>query len=167
MTAHVPRLGYSIMQTAAPEVMMSIDDSDTVFSKLPEIKNFTAVGTGPGLGLSEQTKEALTSLFQNSDGPIVIDADALNIISEKSELLKYVPENSILTPHPKEFERLAGLANDHYSRIQLQMEFAQKHKVFIVLKGGNTTIATPKGNCYFNIDKNAFAPQEKTIKGEE
>jgi NAD(P)H-hydrate epimerase len=151
VTAHVPKLGYSIMQTAAPEVMMSIDDSDTVFSKIPEINNFTAVGTGPGLGMSEQTKEALTSLFQNSARPIVIDADALNIISEKPELLKYVPENSILTPHPKEFERLAGPASDHYSRIQLQMEFAQKHKVILVLKGGNTTIATPEGNCYFNI----------------
>lgn len=155
VTAHVPKLGYSIMQTAAPEVMMSIDDSDTVFSKIPEIDNYTAVGTGPGLGLNEQTKEALKSLLENSDRPVVLDADALNITSENPELLKYIPANSILTPHPKEFERLAGAVNDHYSRIQLQMEFAQNHKVCVVLKGGNTTIATPAGTCYFNTTGDA------------
>lgn len=151
VTAHVPKLGYSIMQTTAPEVMMSIDDSEVVFSKIPEISSFTAIGTGPGLGMSEQTKEALKSLLQNSNHPVVLDADALNIISENTELMKYIPENSILTPHPKEFERLAGPVKDHYSRIQLQMEFARKHKVFLVLKGGNTTVATPEGTCYLNI----------------
>jgi NAD(P)H-hydrate epimerase len=151
VTAHVPRLGYSIMQTAAPEVMMSIDDSEVVFTTIPEIDSFTAIGTGPGLGMSGQTSKALKSLFQQSIRPLVIDADALNILGKEPEFMKHVPESSILTPHPKEFERLAGPANDHYSRIQLQMEFAQKHNVFIVLKGGNTTIATPGGNCYFNI----------------
>mgnify|MGYP000190907793 CR=1 FL=1 len=155
VTAHVPKMGYDIMQTAAPEVMMSIDSSDTIFSHVPELKQFSAVGTGPGLGMNDNTKEAIKSLFENAYQPMVLDADALNIISEEKDFLDLLPENSILTPHPKEFERLAGEVSDHYARIQLQREFAQKYKVFLVLKGGNTTIATPDGLCYFNATGDA------------
>ena len=155
VTAHVPKLGYDIMQTAAPEVMLSIDPSEIIFSHLPELKQFSAVGTGPGLGMENDTEEALKKLLQNADRPVVLDADALNIISEERDFLDLLPENSILTPHPKEFERLAGKVDDHYARIQLQLEFAQKYKVFLVLKGGNTTIAAPDGLCYFNVTGDA------------
>jgi len=155
VTAHVPKLGYDIMQTAVPEVMMSIDTSDTLFSHVPELKHFSAVGTGPGLGMRNDTKEALKLLLQKTEQPVVLDADALNMISENRTLLDLLPRNSILTPHPKEFERLAGKVDDHYARIQLQLEFAQKYKVFLVLKGGNTTIATPDGLCYINITGDA------------
>jgi len=155
VTAHVPKLGYDIMQTAAPEVMMSIDSSKTIFSHVPEIKQFSAVGTGPGLGMENDTREAIKELLKNADKPIVLDADALNMISENRTLLDLLPKNSILTPHPKEFERLAGKVSDHYARIQLQRDFAQKYNVYLVLKGGNTTIATPEGLCYFNVTGDA------------
>ncbi|MGM0497681.1 MAG: NAD(P)H-hydrate dehydratase [Bacteroidota bacterium] len=155
VTAHVPRLGYDIMQTAVPEAMMSIDSSDTIFSHVPELRSFSAVGAGPGLGLKSATREALKDVLQNAGLPVVLDADALNIMSEEREFLDLLPKNSILTPHPKEFERLAGKVSDHYARIQLQREFAQKYEVFLVLKGGNTTIATPDGLCYFNVTGDA------------
>src|SRR6056297_560213 len=148
VTAHVPKLGYDIMQTAAPEVMMSIDSSETIFSHVPELKQFSAVGTGPGLGMENDTREAVKKMLQNANQPVVLDADALNIISEERTFLDLLPKNSILTPHPKEFERLAGKSSDHYARIQLQREFAQKYNIILVLKGGNTTIATPDGLCY-------------------
>lgn len=150
VTAHVPKLGYEIMQTAAPEVMMSIDISDIIFSQVPDLSGFTTVGTGPGLGMRSNTKKALENLLEKSDRPLVLDADALNILAEHRELLDKLPENSILTPHPKEFERLTRKVNDHYSRIQLQQEFAQSHKVVLVLKGGNTSIAMPDGTVFFN-----------------
>ena len=154
VTGHIPRLGYDIMQTAIPEVMISLDDSDTVFSKPPELDRFTNVGIGPGVGTQETTQNALYKLIDEANKPLVLDADALNILSMNKDWLKNLPEGSILTPHPKEFERLTEKVNNHYNRLQLQMEFAKKFNVYLVLKGGNTSVATPEGNLYFNVTGN-------------
>ena len=154
VTAHLPKLGYQIMQTAAPEVMISIDNSDIIFTTVPELDKFSNVGTGPGLGMKHNTQSALKELIEQEERPLVLDADALNILAENKEWLKKLPVDSILTPHPKEFERLAGATDDHYSRIQLQRDFAKKYNIILVLKGGNTTIALPDGSCYFNITGN-------------
>ena len=151
VTAHLPKTGYSIMQTAVPEVMISIDISDIIFSDVPDLQNFSNVGGGCGLGTKQNTQNALKTLIEKETRPLVLDADALNILSENKEWLNNLPENSILTPHPKEFERLTEPAEDHYSRLELQREFARKYKVILVLKGGNTSIALPDGRCYFNI----------------
>jgi hydroxyethylthiazole kinase-like uncharacterized protein yjeF len=85
---------------------------------------------------------------------MVIDADALNIISANKEFLEIIPENSILTPHPREFERLAGSYKDNFSRNKAQIEFAKKYKIYLVLKGAYTSIACPDGTCYFNTTGN-------------
>jgi NAD(P)H-hydrate epimerase len=155
VTAHLPKCGYNIMQTAAPEVMISIDISDIIFSEVPDIQKFTNVGGGCGLGMKNNTQKALKNLITEEKRPLVLDADALNILGENKEWLNYLPKNSILTPHPKEFERLAGPTDNHYSRIELQREFAQKHGIILILKGGNTSIALPDGTCYFNVTGNA------------
>jgi NAD(P)H-hydrate epimerase len=81
---------------------------------------------------------------------MVIDADALNIISQHPELLKSVPKNSILTPHPKEFERLCGETKDDFARWQVQRKLAESSGLIILLKTGFTSIATPDGALYFN-----------------
>ena len=86
--------------------------------------------------------------------PIVIDADALNILSLNKEWLSLIPEGAILTPHPKEFERLAGKSDNSYQRLNRQIEFSRDHKCIVVLKGANTSITTPDGNVFFNSTGN-------------
>jgi len=154
VTAHVPASGCEILQTAIPESIVSIDNSDIAFTKIPDLSGFNAIAVGPGIGRHENSQKALMELLNNTDIPLVIDADALNIISSNKEWIELIPENSILTPHPKEFERLAGAYSDNYSRNLAQIEFAKKHKIFVVLKGAYTTTACPDGACYFNTSGN-------------
>src|SRR6478736_2935762 len=108
LTVHVPTCGYSIIQTSAPEAMASVDSSENYFSSAPENLDYSSVGVGPGLGTNSETVIALAKILKKFKKPMVIDADALNMLSLNKELLELVPEGSILTPHPKEFERMAG-----------------------------------------------------------
>lgn len=150
VTVHIPKIGYQIMQTALPEAMISIDWSDIIISNVPDVENYTAIGVGPGIGTKNNTKKALDDLFEKTNCPMVIDADALNILSTDKDLLKKIPKNSILTPHPKEFERLVGKSSGNYQQMKMQIEFAKKYHVFVVLKGAHTSIACPDGEIYFN-----------------
>ncbi len=154
VTAHIPKLGYEIIQTALPEAMVSIDESELIFSELTNPNDFNAIGIGPGIGTKPNTVKGFAGLLNDYRKPLVIDADALNILSEHQELIKTIPENSILTPHPKEFERLAGKCKNDYERLQVQIGFAVKNKIVVVLKGANTSIACPNGDCYFNSTGN-------------
>jgi NAD(P)H-hydrate epimerase len=125
-----------------------------LFSTVPEYDRYTAVGIGPGLGTEKISRQKLRKLIEEESRPMVLDADALNMLSMDKGWLAKLPANSILTPHPKEFERLTEPVDNHYKRIQLQMEFARKYEVFLVLKGGITTIATPGGMLYINMTGN-------------
>jgi len=154
LTVHVPVSGYEIMQISVPEAMVCIDESETRFCKTEEQGHYTAIGLGPGLGMLKATVDLLGKLLKNSSKPVVLDADALNIISENKEMMKDLPLNSILTPHPGEFRRLVGDWDNYFHRLQMQVEFSKKHKVFIVLKGAHTSISTPAGECYFNSTGN-------------
>jgi NAD(P)H-hydrate epimerase len=116
---------------------------------------FSAIGIGPGIGTDEQTQKALKLLIQEVRNPMVLDADALNILSENKTWLAFLPANSILTPHPKEFERLAGKCNDDFERLEAARSFAVKFSVFLILKGMHTAICCPDGKCYFNSTGNA------------
>jgi len=151
---HIPQIGYNIMQTALPEAMLSIDRYENYFSDIPELAMFNAVGIGPGLGTMHQSQMALKLLIQQFKLPMVFDADALNILAENKTWLAFLPHYSILTPHPKEFERLAGKWKDDFERLQKQREFAMKNQVVVVLKGAHTSICTPRGDCYFNSTGN-------------
>lgn len=154
VTCHVPGKGINIIQTAFPESIVSIDPSDEYFSVVPDITKYNAIGVGPGINKSPETKNALQKLLEISKNPLVIDADGINIIGENKELLKKIPESSILTPHPKEFERIAGTTKNSYERFLLQTEIAQQYKLYIVLKGAYTSVAFPDGSCYFNSTGN-------------
>jgi NAD(P)H-hydrate epimerase len=151
---HIPKAGYEIMQTATPECMLSIDRYDNYFSEVPDLGLYTAIGIGPGLGMEQQSQMALKLLIQEYSNPIVFDADALNILSKNKTWLAFLPTGSILTPHPKEFERLAGKWDDDFERLQKQREFAIKHSIYLVLKGAHSSICFPDGNCYFNSTGN-------------
>jgi ADP-dependent NAD(P)H-hydrate dehydratase / NAD(P)H-hydrate epimerase len=151
---HTPVKGYPVIQTAVPEAMVTIDPDDNCFSTLPDLEPFTAIGIGPGIGFDEKTKRALKLLIQNSAVPLLLDADALTILGENKTWISFVPKNSVFTPHPKEFERLAGKAGNDFDCNRLQREFCVKHGVYLVLKGAHTCICGPDGVCYFNTTGN-------------
>ncbi|GAB1453604.1 hypothetical protein MASR2M47_36600 [Draconibacterium sp.] len=154
LTTQIPHLGYPIIQTAVPEAMASVDQHDYTFTEFPDLSQFSAIGVGPGIGLKSNTKKALYELIEKAQVPLVLDADALNILSENKSWLDKVPVNSILTPHPGEFKRLVGESTDSYENIQKQLEFSLKYKVIVVLKGAFTSISTPNGKLYFNSTGN-------------
>jgi ADP-dependent NAD(P)H-hydrate dehydratase / NAD(P)H-hydrate epimerase len=152
--AHIPARGYQIIQTAVPEAMVTIDPDEDCFTSLPDLSPYTAIGIGPGIGFDEKTKKALKLLIQNSAVPLLFDADALTILGENKTWISFVPKYSVLTPHPKEFERLAGKARDDFHRNRLQREFCVKYGVYLVLKGAQTCICGPDGVCWFNSTGN-------------
>lgn len=154
VTCHIPKTGYQILQTAIPECMISIDDSEDIFSNVPNLESYNAIGVGPGIGMGKKTQNALKLLIQNAAVPLVLDADAINILGENKTWISFLPPESILTPHPKEFERLAGKTTDNFARMALQREFSIKYNVYVVLKGAHTCISTPKGRCFFNSTGN-------------
>ena len=150
LTAHIPQSGNGIMQTSLPEAMTSIDNDEFMFSRVPKLNSYNAIAVGPGIGTDEITVGALTDLLRQSAKPLILDADALNIIAKDSLLLELIPQNSILTPHPKEFDRLAGTSDSSYERLYKAMEFAKSTKTYLILKGRYTAVCTPEGECWFN-----------------
>ncbi len=155
LTTHVPRLGYQIIQTAVPENMTSIDNSEYIFTIVPEdVSKYDTLAIGPGIGTEKETVNALNQLLDNFHKPIIFDADAINILAANKELLEKVPENSIFTPHPKELERLIGKTDNYYERNQLQIEFSKKYSSVVLLKGAYSSIICPDGSCYFNSTGN-------------
>ncbi len=155
-TCHIPKCGYEIMQTSLPEAMVMTDFNSSIVTKIEEdISKFSCIGIGPGIGTASETKKLLHEIFKAYKKPIVLDADALNIISSDKELLKKIPANSVLTPHPKEFERLFGKTENDFDRLQLAQQKAKELNLVIVLKGHHTFIATPGGKAYFNNTGNA------------
>ncbi len=154
LTVHVPRLGNDILQTAVPEAMLESDQSDILFSEVPDLTPYSAVGAGPALGTRSNSQKALHALITTAKTPLVLDADALNMLAMHPEWYEELPEGTVLTPHPKEFERLAGPAVNGYERVHKALDFAVKYKVIVVLKGAHTAIASPAGEVWFNMTGN-------------
>ena len=154
LMTHVPHFGYKIIQSAVPEALISIDESDITFTEFPDLSDFSAVGIGPALGKRMNSQKALKKLLESVQQPLMLDADALNILGENKDWLKLLPPNSILTPHPKEFGRITQPVSDSFERLEVQKEFSKKHGVYVVLKGAYTCITTPEGLCYFNSTGN-------------
>ena len=150
LTVHIPQRGEVIMQAAFPEAMISFDPHADYFTTVPEISIYSAIGVGPGLGQHLESAAALERLLQTTDKPVVLDADALNLIASNKDLLNRIPPRSILTPHPKEFDRIAGESNSMFERLKKAQSFAIEHKLCVVLKGTYTATCTASGNVYFN-----------------
>ncbi len=155
LTMHVAGCGYQIIQIALPEAMCTVDIHEKMLTTLPELDAYSAIGVGPGLGKEPQTLQMLEELIEKAKVPMVWDADALNLLSENPDLLKKLPEQTIITPHPKEFERLAGKSKGDYARLELARDFAQEHKLVVVLKGAHTAVVFPNGTVHFNATGNA------------
>ena len=154
LTSHIPRLGYEIIQNSVPEAMTSIDASDFVFTGFPDLESFSAVGIGPGLDKKSVSQSALQKLLQAKPEKMVLDADALNILTENQQWYRLLPENAILTPHPKELERLLGISANSYERLKIQLQFSSQYKVIVVCKGAHSCVTFPDGRVFFNSTGN-------------
>jgi hydroxyethylthiazole kinase-like uncharacterized protein yjeF len=155
VTAHIPKCGYEIMQTSIPEIMAEVDAEQNYITDSIKLDKYSAVGIGPGIGLEQQTQNCLKLIIQNASQPIVFDADAINCLAENKTWLAFLPANSILTPHPKEFERLVGRQENSERRLEEQRAFSRKHQVIVVLKGAHTSISLPNGDVFFNSTGNS------------
>jgi len=151
LTTHIPRLGYEIMQSSVPEAMVNIDRSDILISEHPDLGDYNAVGIGPGIGTKPNTISALLELLQEvGSKAMVLDADAINILSKDERSWKLLPENTILTPHPGELDRLVGKSANAFERMQKAITLAKEKQIVLVLKGANTAVINKDGVCYFN-----------------
>ncbi len=154
ITCHIPSCGSLIIQSASPETMIRTDLAQDFISEIGNTDSFSAIGIGPGIGIELETQKALHSLLSGCKKPMVIDADALNILSLNKKLFSLLPAGTVLTPHPKEFERLTEKQENSFTRLKSQVEFSQKHKCIIVLKGAHTSVTTPEGKVMFNSTGN-------------
>jgi NAD(P)H-hydrate epimerase len=155
-TCHIPKCGYEIMQSVVPEAMVMTDFNSSFVTKIEsDLDKFDGIGIGPGIGTASETKKFLHDLFDAYKKPVVLDADALNIISTDPSLIKKIPPSSILTPHPKEFERLFGKTENGFQQLQLAQQKSKELNLVIVLKSHHTSICTPGGKTYFNNTGNA------------
>ncbi|RTQ53599.1 NAD(P)H-hydrate dehydratase [Hymenobacter gummosus] len=154
LTVQVPAVGYAVLQTAVPEAMCLADAHKHELSELPDLKPYNAVGLGPGIGQDDATRAVLEELLCTAPVPLVLDADALNLLGANRSLLDLLPPDTLLTPHPKEFERLTEPARDDYHRLELLRDFARRHRCYVLLKGAYSCLATPDGQRYFNTTGN-------------
>lgn len=152
--ANAPVCGNIILQSSVPEAMF-ISGGEKCIEKIEVAASVTAIGIGPGLGQEAITRKALLQFIEDNDKPLVIDADALNILAENEEYLSRLRPTAILTPHPKEFERLFGTTKDSMFQIELGRAKAMKYNIHIVLKGHHTAVLTPSGECWYNTTGNA------------
>ncbi|WP_159476066.1 NAD(P)H-hydrate dehydratase [Chryseobacterium sp. 18068] len=148
-----PNCGYEILQTSVPEAMF-IDGGEKNIRQIKDQEN-TVFGIGPGLGTEKETEKALLEFLENHQSPLILDADALNIISKDKSYLKLIPKKSIITPHPKEFERLFGKTKNSFERLDLAKTKAKELGIYIVLKDHHTQVVTPEGTVFYNITGNS------------
>lgn len=154
LTIHSAKIAYPILQMALPEAMVHMDAHKYKLSEIPELTGFSALGIGCGIGTNELSQNALLELLEKIEIPLVMDADALNIMALNPSWMQKIPQHTILTPHPKEFERLFGKTANHFERLELVQTLSAKYNIYIVLKGANTLISSPDGRCFFNSTGN-------------
>ncbi|WP_185866022.1 NAD(P)H-hydrate dehydratase [Blattabacterium cuenoti] len=157
LSVYVPYCGYEIIQNALPEVIVKTDMKKHWISDIVIPADINAIGIGVGMGKHPKTEYAFASFLlkvKYKNISMIVDADALNILSNQLELLNLLPKNTILTPHPKEFYRLVGPWKNDYQKLDLLKKMSMTYKTFVVLKGAHTIISTPCGDLYFNSTGN-------------
>ena len=156
VTAGIPKIGFPIIHSAFPEAMcLELGINEIQDSSSLDLDPFSAVAIGPGIGTSQTTHGFFKELLKKSKEPLIMDADALNLLSMSPDLVGIIPEHSILTPHIKEFDRLTGGSSDSIHRYEKATQFSTEHKVIVVLKDAFTRVFTPDGSVYINTFGNA------------
>lgn len=156
VTAHIPDRNYDIMQISVPEAIVHIDKDEYCFSEPVDTASYNAMAIGPGIGQRDTTAVALISQVRRTTIPAVLDADALNILGSRKAWLQQLPQGVVLTPHPKEFDRLDGSDNNSdYERFAKAREMAQRLQAYILLKGHYSMLCQPDGSVIFNTTGNS------------
>lgn len=155
LTVHSTKETLNALLHQLPEAMSSEDKQADFISEINSPEKYDAIGFGCGVGLHEDTQNVLKKLLHYYSGKLIIDADGLNILSENKTWLSFLPPNTILTPHPKEFERLAGKSENDFERLETLKQFSVKYNCIVILKGAHSAIAMPDGNIFFNSSGNA------------
>ncbi len=153
-TVYAPGHCLYPIQVSVPEAMVIPCNNDEFIEGLPELDKYNVIGIGPGIGIENETSKALKLLIQNAGRPLVLDADALNILADNPTWLSFLPSGSILTPHPGEFTRLAGKSSNSFERLEKAKEMAKCYNVYVLLKDAFSVLVCPDGNCYFNSTGN-------------
>lgn len=154
LAVHVPSFLTDVIQANIPEALVSVDKVAMHTSAIPDCE-VTAAAIGPGIGTHIDTKDALHRYLQSNELPLVLDADALNMLAENNDWVTLLPKHTIITPHPKEFERLVGKWEDGAERLDKQQRLAVIYDMVVVVKGAQTTVALPNGVVWFNSTGNA------------
>ena len=155
LTVHLPESAAGFLQIALPEAMTSLDPGKEMITELPDLTKYTAIAAGPGIGMDPLTQKVVKMLIDQANLPLVLDADALNILAANPSWIKLLPPNTILTPHPAEFDRLSGIVlKSEEERLQIAEQFAGSYGVVLILKGAYTRIILPDGSVYFNSTGN-------------
>lgn len=155
VTVHTPRRNNMILQISVPEAVVQVDQEDTIFSQAVDTEDYNALGIGPGLGQNETTAIALIAQLRRATCPVVVDADALNMLANHRAWMMQLPKEIIFTPHPKEFDRMEGNAADSYERLTKAREMAERLQGYVILKGHYSALCCPDGHVMFNNTGNA------------
>ncbi len=155
VTIDTPHCNISILQSSVPEAIVRTGTEETIFADPLDTDEYDALGIGPGLGQSEQTAIALISQLRAAQCPTVVDADAINILAKHRAWMQQLPKGIILTPHPKEFDRLEGHSADSFERLSKARNLAARIKGYVILKGHYTAVCMPDGRTLFNATGNA------------
>jgi NAD(P)H-hydrate epimerase len=156
VTVHTPQRNNDILQISVPEAILSHDADASCFTQpLDDLSGYQALGIGPGLGTSSSTALAVLEQVQLAGLPLVVDADALNILAAHHHALHLLPKGAILTPHLGEFKRLGNRSVNHFTALSEAREMAVTLGIYIILKGRHTAICTPEGKTFFNATGNS------------
>lgn len=150
LTMHVPNDKDDLVHLYLPEAIVELDKSKEFFTSFPNAEKYSAIAVGPGLGVQYESATALEGLLKYYKKPMILDADAINILSGNKTLVGFLSPNSILTPHKRELDRLVGESSSDYERLMKASEFAKEYKVYVVLKGAYTATCLPQGAIIFN-----------------
>lgn len=148
LTVHLPAEERLAIQACLPEAMLAFRDEEI------SLEGFSAIGIGPGIGISKETERLLKGVLEEAECPLVLDADALNLLAAHPRLWKYVPESTILTPHPKEFDRLFGAHENNDARLKSAIRESAARGLIIVLKG-HRSVVTDGHRSFVNTTGNA------------
>lgn len=155
VTVHVPRFNIPVMQVAVPEAVISCDDDDAIFTQPVDMQDYEAMAIGPGLGCHETTAIATISQLRRAQCKVVADADTLNILGAHHAWMQQLPKGLIMTPHPKEMDRMTGHSNDSYERMLKALDLAARIQGYIIVKGHHSLLCCPDGKVYINTTGNA------------
>lgn len=155
VTCYSPQCSYNIIQSVLPEAMIQLDPDKNYLSALDiDLGSYNCGVIGPGIGMDAKTIDIFPELLKKLNFPLVVDADALNIISTNIALIELLPKHSILTPHPKEFARLVGQSASSAEQLEKQINFSKRYQQVLILKGAHSSVTLPNGDVYFNSTGN-------------